>query len=1173
MVTKRNPIIEKALKRGFKSGGDIGDIGGGTRAPVSSSGGGVGGTGSYTRTEARLVGGRELEKQFVVHEQVERIKQKYAERQDSRLKRLRTNIQKSLLQRQGFNVTERSGALYGIRQRDNAKVLISPSGNVVDSRVKMARMQNKSYQQKVKAVRENAKLSPAYARAIMPKMIVERAKAPYLPYPTYVRQAYKVPSENSLAIQDKLRLMYPSKIALEDYTANKLASKLRGTGDKYVDGLINEYRKLDNEEKAFDARIAARQGYLKKLPFLGGDNIIQKIVRTAIYYPTSQIDSIKRAYITGQELGVTTRLLFSGTTGREYMKRGAGPAIPQTGSQVLNTFKRIVTTPEGATEFVLDVLVMRNLLKHGGSIKNLGSFLKSPKTIKNTLKSTSMKLKSGAKQLPAGAAKTQMNAVSRKLQILANNRNFIGRVVKRGIARWEKIQSGSGRIGQGIRNLKGLPKKLLDKRSTKIAMANEYIRKIKMNKEAIQNYKKYTPESLKNWNQDSGSAIPVSSILRMVRKKINKVKLENRELTGKIRRLGITEVGQLLLSKNITLKSVSAGMKNISRGLGKKLSNYIKKGYVKIKGKRVLSITAKKPVLDLISRLKYKYKVAKSRTATKYKVANLRTARRLGGISLKTRLQLSRLINRLNKKFTQPIANKIQRIAQKAGVKIRISKILLRHDIKTHVARIKGYAGRIRGKISNKLIPRKSIRFIKARLSIGKRRLLSNTNKVVSELGRKLRVRGYRITVKYYLTKKGINRLSRAKLSKIKNAITGSKSVNQLKKIVRYIDNNLPVKIRMFTKKGVKPTSNIFTKQSGRRWRTSQKRMFRKNTEQNIKRAIHEGRYSGVTVASTRNVRRLFRKYLMKHPDKAQQYYGKQLTESGKIAFTKKGESEAANALLKKAREEVNARKSSTVQQMFNKAESATGQSTKVLLKPPMTKQKVSAYEKKIKDIPKSKSPKQAMQKARAIKASLGNQMQQLVLLVKTKLKNPRVKGAAKQQMKAVYALGDATTLQIGKLRSRFNTGIFSLSRQAQGLRPMPPIPEQKQKPQTKMIQEPIVDQKQDQKILPVVIPDQRVDVLSKQGQMTIINTIVGLAAGTMFIRYGGQRLRVPQSIQKGGIRSIRKWIWNKLNKRSYYYTADIFSIIFGIRAKGRQRIMLIKKGRTFTGLERRAMV
>ena len=43
-VPKKNPIVERALEQGSHSGGQIGNIGGGTQSPVRSSGGGTGGS-------------------------------------------------------------------------------------------------------------------------------------------------------------------------------------------------------------------------------------------------------------------------------------------------------------------------------------------------------------------------------------------------------------------------------------------------------------------------------------------------------------------------------------------------------------------------------------------------------------------------------------------------------------------------------------------------------------------------------------------------------------------------------------------------------------------------------------------------------------------------------------------------------------------------------------------------------------------------------------------------------------------------------------------------------------------------------------------------------------------------------------------------------------------------
>lgn len=88
-MIERNPIIERALKEGSKSGGDIGDIGGGTGAIVKSSGGGIGGSGSGTRSEARRLGVVEAAKQAsalgkegtYAQEQEEEMYKSYVERE------------------------------------------------------------------------------------------------------------------------------------------------------------------------------------------------------------------------------------------------------------------------------------------------------------------------------------------------------------------------------------------------------------------------------------------------------------------------------------------------------------------------------------------------------------------------------------------------------------------------------------------------------------------------------------------------------------------------------------------------------------------------------------------------------------------------------------------------------------------------------------------------------------------------------------------------------------------------------------------------------------------------------------------------------------------------------------------------------------------------------------
>lgn len=89
MAEEKNPIIEKALKKGSKSGGDIGDIGGGTGEKVTSTGGGSGGSGSGTRSEARRSGGSAGNKAYLEEKGIIETKQ---ENQTQALNKERRNI-------------------------------------------------------------------------------------------------------------------------------------------------------------------------------------------------------------------------------------------------------------------------------------------------------------------------------------------------------------------------------------------------------------------------------------------------------------------------------------------------------------------------------------------------------------------------------------------------------------------------------------------------------------------------------------------------------------------------------------------------------------------------------------------------------------------------------------------------------------------------------------------------------------------------------------------------------------------------------------------------------------------------------------------------------------------------------------------------------------------------
>ncbi len=117
-----------------------------------------------------------------------------------------------------------------------------------------------------------------------------------------------------------------------------------------------------------------------------------------------------------------------------------------------------------------------------------------------------------------------------------------------------------------------------------------------------------------------------------------------------------------------------------------------------------------------------------------------------------------------------------------------------------------------------------------------------------------------------------------------------------------------------------------------------------------------------------------------------------------------------------------------------------------------------------------------------------------------------------------------------------------------------------------------VQEQKKDEIIDTKIIPAQRIDTLSKVKQLQIIGAVLASLAVAQAFRVNGRRVAKKQTRLRGGIASARKWIFNRLQKKRRAFTPDIYSLLFGIRAKKGQRIQLLRKGRVFTGLERRAI-
>lgn len=111
------------------------------------------------------------------------------------------------------------------------------------------------------------------------------------------------------------------------------------------------------------------------------------------------------------------------------------------------------------------------------------------------------------------------------------------------------------------------------------------------------------------------------------------------------------------------------------------------------------------------------------------------------------------------------------------------------------------------------------------------------------------------------------------------------------------------------------------------------------------------------------------------------------------------------------------------------------------------------------------------------------------------------------------------------------------------------------------------------QEKVPVVIPNINVAQAPVSSQTQIINQLLGLAAGTSAVLIGGRSFRVKTPSSKAGFAAWRKRIRKLLKTRRFIFLPDMFSLVFGIKAKPGQRVILLRRGRIFTGAERRPIV
>lgn len=108
-------------------------------------------------------------------------------------------------------------------------------------------------------------------------------------------------------------------------------------------------------------------------------------------------------------------------------------------------------------------------------------------------------------------------------------------------------------------------------------------------------------------------------------------------------------------------------------------------------------------------------------------------------------------------------------------------------------------------------------------------------------------------------------------------------------------------------------------------------------------------------------------------------------------------------------------------------------------------------------------------------------------------------------------------------------------------------------------------------KQVPITITGTQLSTAQQQAQA--IRKVLAQLAGTIAVLTPtGRRLLIAGRLG-GGLRKNFKFIRRKLARKRFVFTPDIYSVIFGIKVKRGQRFKLLKRGRIFTGAERRPIV
>jgi len=136
-------------------------------------------------------------------------------------------------------------------------------------------------------------------------------------------------------------------------------------------------------------------------------------------------------------------------------------------------------------------------------------------------------------------------------------------------------------------------------------------------------------------------------------------------------------------------------------------------------------------------------------------------------------------------------------------------------------------------------------------------------------------------------------------------------------------------------------------------------------------------------------------------------------------------------------------------------------------------------------------------------------------------------------------------------------------------------LPDVQQKPRGKGKQDTGTDNGTEVVEKVVTIPDKIITITSAIVLTRIITNIINQVGGTRFIqlRPRGRIIDLKNTRPKGGLSGLRAFLFKRFKKKRTVFLPDMYSIVFGVRAKAKQKVRLLRPGRIFTGIERRPQV